>query len=98
MRNNKSILLSCPKCRANMISILFKKMEKEFTCNTCKAKLQLVGYWWFIILPSLLTTLIYPYNYINNTILMLVTLFLVFLVISFIVLFLFVRIELIQDG
>lgn len=81
-----------------MINILFKKKEKEFTCNTCKTKLRLTGYWWFIILPPWLTTLIYPYSYINNTVLMLVTLFLAFLVISFIVLFIFVRIELIPDS
>lgn len=91
-------LLGCPKCGHRRINILFEKKQKEFTCNYCKSKLRLVGYWWFVILPPIITTLIFPYSFLKNTSLMLASLFLLFLAISVVILLLFVRIQLIPEN
>ena len=89
-------LLSCPKCGHQKINILFEKRQKEFTCNYCKSKLRLVGYWWFVILPPILTTLFYPFSFFKDTILMLASLLLVFSVFALVILFIFVRVELVS--
>lgn len=84
----------CPKCGAKVGAVrpLFKR-EAKFTCTSCNSSLRLAGYWWPILLPSLLV-LVFPFDMFNSTITMLGLLFISIVAASYAALHLLVRVEL----
>lgn len=66
--------MRCPECNAVVkpVDALFKK-RAEFTCDSCGSRLRLVGYWWVVLLPSIVV-LFFPFDWFENSAVMLVAL------------------------
>ena len=85
--------MQCPKCNAEVLPVnAFFKKRAEFTCNACGYKLRLVGYWWVVLLPSIVV-LLFPFDWFESTPVMLLALTVMIIAVSLVAFRLAVHVE-----
>ena len=89
--------MQCPKCHAKVgIVHALLKRKAEFSCLVCGSRLRLTGYWWGILLPSIVV-LVFPFDQLKETAWMLVALSVSYLAISVVVFRVMVGVQMISE-